>query len=269
MRIKARSLRTVLALAGSVALALLASAPAAPASEGEGGVLIVGDSLEDLTSSHIAQFLPPGTELTINAVGGYNSFQIYDLFEESYDPSQSVIVFDAGTNDNPNYPEILAGNLAKVAATVGDRCMVVPTIHGFTVEGTNNDGKNRVVREFAASRPGTQVPDWAAFEAAHPELMQSDDLHPTEEGAVARAELIAQGIVGCLNGASTQLGFGGGDGASASAAAAAKPVLDEAPAKIAAVGKLSRRQDAMLRAMGVAVVGRAAIVLLGQGALAR
>ena len=40
-------------------------------------------------------------ELTINAVGGSNSYQIYDLFEERYDPSQAVIVFDAGTNDNP------------------------------------------------------------------------------------------------------------------------------------------------------------------------
>ena len=40
--------------------------------------------------------------------------------------------------------------------------MVVPTIHGFTVNGIDNTGKNRVVEEFAASRPGTQVPDWAA-----------------------------------------------------------------------------------------------------------
>ena len=99
--------------------------------------------------------------LTINVGGGYNSYQIFDLFQESYEPSQSVIVFDAGTNDNPAYPEILAGNLAKVAATSATRCMVVPTIHGFTVDGVDNTGKNRVVAGFAASRPGTQVPDWA------------------------------------------------------------------------------------------------------------
>ena len=79
-----------------------------------------------------------------------------------------MIVFDAGTNDNPGYPQILAGNLAKVAATVGDRCMVVPTIHGFTVNGVDNAGKNHVVKAFAASRPGTQVPDWARFVATLP-----------------------------------------------------------------------------------------------------
>src|SRR5436190_16302344 len=165
--------------------------------QGNGGVLVVGDSLEVLTSPYLQRYLP-GIHLTVNAQGGYNSFQIFDLFKESYDPSQSVIVFDAGTNDNPAYPQILAGNLDKVAGMIGDRCMVVPTIHGLTVNGVNNDGKNRVVRSFAASRPGTQVPDWAGFVAAHPELMQSDDLHPIAEGADRRAKLIASAVKACL-----------------------------------------------------------------------
>ena len=253
-----------------VAIAVLALLAVAPASaRAEAGVLVVGDSLEELTSPHIANYLPPGVELTVNAVGGYNSYQIFDLFQESYDPSQSVIVFDAGTNDNPNYPEILAENLAKVAAIAGDRCMVVPTIHGFSVDGVNNDGKNRVVREFAASRPGTQVPDWAGFEAAHPELMQTDDLHPTEAGAEARAELIAQGIVGCLSGASTRFGAAPGAGpvAGASSAAPAAPVLDEQPRHLPAVGRLADRQEEILRAMGTAVLGRAAVALFARGAV--
>ena len=122
-------------------------------------MLVVGDSLEELTSPYLAKFLP-GIPLTVNAVGGYNSYQILELFEASYDPSQQVIVFDAGTNDNPSYPQILAENLAKVAATVGDRCMVVPTIHGLHPGGVDDTGKNRTVAEFAASRPGTQTPDW-------------------------------------------------------------------------------------------------------------
>ncbi|HEU4736704.1 MAG TPA: hypothetical protein VFS48_06735, partial [Solirubrobacterales bacterium] len=90
------SVRKLATLAAVLALAL--TAPSAQAS-GNGGVLVVGDSLEELTSPHIANYLPPGVELTVNAVGGYNSYQIFDLFQESYDPSHSVIVFDAGTND--------------------------------------------------------------------------------------------------------------------------------------------------------------------------
>jgi hypothetical protein len=183
-----------------------ASGPPLP---GSGGVLVVGDSLEELTSPFLQKYLPR-TQLTINAVGGYNSLQIYDLFQQSYDPSQSVIVFDAGTNDNPAYPEILAGRLQAVAQQIGNRCMVVPTIHGLTVNGVNSDGKNRVVRNFAASRPGTQTPDWANAVATHPELMQPDHLHPTvPAGADYRARLIARGVKACLGqGSSSGVGFG-------------------------------------------------------------
>ncbi len=183
----------------AVLLAVGAGAPGARAAEGSGRVLVVGDSLEELTAPYL-QHLLPGVPITVNAVGGSNSFQIFDLFQESYEPSDSVIVFDAGTNDNPEYPQILAENLQKVAQTVGRRCLVVPTIHGFTVNGVDNAGKNRVVAEFAASRPGTQTPDWAGFVHTHPQLMQSDNLHPIEAGSEARARLIAAGIDRCLAG---------------------------------------------------------------------
>ena len=175
-------------------------APSTPAPtatlDGDGGVLVVGDSLEVLTSPYLKKYIPAG-KLTVNAVGGYSSLQIFDLFKESYDPSQSVIVFDAGTNDNPAYPSILAGRLQAVADIVGNRCMVVPTIHGLSVNGIDSSGKNKVVREFAASRPATVTPDWAGFVGSHPELMQPDNLHPIAEGADARAQLIAQGVDEC------------------------------------------------------------------------
>jgi hypothetical protein len=158
---------------------------------------VVGDSLEVLTSPYLSNYLPAG-RLVINAVGGYSSLQIFELFQESYDPSQAVIVFDAGTNDNPNYPEILASRLQAVSDIVGDRCMVVPTIHGLPVDGADDTGKNRVVEAFAASRPNVVTPDWHGFVAAHPELMQSDNLHPTAEGADARAQLIAEGVSACF-----------------------------------------------------------------------
>jgi hypothetical protein len=216
------SVRKLATVAAMLALAL--TAPSAHAS-GEGGVLVVGDSLEELTSPYLRKYLP-GVPLTVNAVGGSNSYQIFDLFQESYEPSQSVIVFDAGTNDNPAYPQILAGNLRKVAAEIGDRCMVVPTIHGLTVNGIDSSGKNQVVREFAASRPGTQVPDWATAEETHPELMQADDLHPIAAGADLRARLIARGVKACLGVAS---------------AAERKPALESGP-HLPPARKLARRE---------------------------
>jgi hypothetical protein len=239
--------------APALLLALLALAtPAAPAAAAP-HVLVVGDSLEELTSPHLGRYLP-GVEVTVNAVGGYNSFQIFDLFQESYDPSMEVIVFDAGTNDNPEYPEILAGNLAKVAETVGDACLVVPTIHGFTVNGVDNTGKNRVVAEFAASRPGTQVPDWASIAVNHPELMQSDGLHPTEEGADYRAQLIAQGVEGCL-------AYGKARASAPPEPAAGEPRPEVEP--IGTVGRLQARETEVMAAL------RADVLRAGAGSLLR
>jgi hypothetical protein len=200
-----RGIAAALAVALIVLAALAPNAGAAPAG---GRVLVVGDSLEELTAPYL-QHLLPGVPITVNAVGGSNSFQIFDLFQESYEPSDSVIVFDAGTNDDPEYPQILAENLKKVAAIAGEACLVVPTIHGFTVNGVDNAGKNRVVAEFAASRPGTQTPDWAGYVHTHPQLMQSDNLHPIEAGAQGRAELIAAGVSRCLAGESNAPVAGG------------------------------------------------------------
>jgi hypothetical protein len=234
-----------------VAVALLALAPSAPAAaaSGNGGVLVVGDSLEELTSPYLQRYLP-GVALTVNAKGGYNSYQIFDLFQESYEPSQSVIVFDAGTNDNPAYPQILAENLSKVAAAVGDRCMVVPTIHGLTVNGIDSTGKNRTVAAFAASRPGTQTPDWAGFVAAHPELMQADDLHPIAAGAEARARLIAQGVKRCL-------GYGS---AATSTTAPGVPALESGP-ELPLVGSMARREASLAGAIATGLARGLAVQL--------
>ncbi|MDQ3724756.1 MAG: hypothetical protein M3335_02510 [Actinomycetota bacterium] len=243
-------MRRIRSFGGVVALALLlvslAGAPAASARPVP-HVLVVGDSLQDLTSPYLPRYLP-GVKLTINAVGGYNSYQIFDLFQESYDPTVDVIVFDGGTNDNPSYPEILAGNLAKVAEIVGERCMVVPTIHGLHPGGVDDSGKNRVVAEFAASRPGTQVPDWQGAVFSHPELMQADNLHPIEEGADYRAQLIAQGVEGCL---AYDV---------ARATAPPEPRTDVEP--IATVGRLQARQEAVMGEIRADVLRQAAATLL-------
>jgi hypothetical protein len=247
-----------------IALGVLALAPVARASEGDGGVLVVGDSLEELTSPHLEGLLP-GVPLTINAVGGSNTYEIFDLFQESYAPSDSVIVFDGGTNDNPAYPEILAENLSKVAAEVGDRCMVVPTIHGYTVNGINNRGKNRVVHEFAAARPGTQTPDWATTVNQNPSLLESDNLHPDPEGSEVRAQLIAEGIRGCLTGAPNGLtGIPGGG-------APAPELFAEAEAEASAGGEAEeqRPQTKHLRLVDRVASRRAELLAAISGGFAR
>jgi hypothetical protein len=241
-----RSVAVAIVAGALAALAIAAPASAAPP---RASVLVVGDSLEELSGPYLPELLP-GVSVTVNAVGGSNTYEILELFEESYDPSQSVIVFDGGTNDNPNYPQILEENLAKVAATVGDRCMVVPTVHGYVVEGVGNEGKNSVVRRLAAARPGTQVPPWAAFEHTHPELMQSDGLHPTEAGAKARAELIAQGILGCLQFREANH--------FATASVAPEPEVETVHLK--PVGKLAQREGELRESLVTSALRQAAMI---------
>jgi hypothetical protein len=99
-----------------------------------------------------------------------------------------------------------------------------------------------VVAEFAASRPGTQTPDWAGAVATHPELMQSDNLHPTPQGADFRASLIAQGVMGCLSGTLS----------TAVPSQDREPALESGP-EIAGVSRIERRQSALTEAIAVAV----------------
>lgn len=190
-------------------------APAArglPVLPGAGGVLVVGDSLELSTGPYLRRRLA-GIPLTIRAVSGYSSDQVFKLFKRGYRSTQSVVVFDAGTNDSADYPQILARNLDAVAERIGARCMVVPTIHYYTYRGTlvGNRRKNRVVRAFAASRPGTRVPDWAHIAKTRPDLLQDDRVHPNPAGADVRAGLIAEGVQACLRGGQRLLGGPGDD----------------------------------------------------------
>jgi lysophospholipase L1-like esterase len=253
------SCRRLASIAVATVALLLALAPAASAAP-RASVLVVGDSLEELTSPHLPDYLP-GIELTVNAVGGSNTYEILDLFEESYDPSQSVIVFDGGTNDNPNYPQILEENLAKVAATVGDRCMVVPTIHGYTVEGADNHGKNAVVHRFAASRPGTETPDWASMVNHDNALLEPDNLHPSPEGSERRAEAIAQGILGCLGYEESAGVAAAPEEASASASADVETV------RLHPVGRFAKREETILESTAAGLIREAAMLAVLRGLL--
>lgn len=169
--------------------------PARPAGAGE--VLVVGDSLEVATSPYLEAYLP-GVPLTVDAVKSASSTAILGFLRRSYLPSHSVVVFDAGTNDDPAFPENLATNLAAAAELVGRRCLIVPTVQRPPFNGVGPGAINDTIRRFAASRPRTEVPDWAGAVRARPELLEPDGVHPTAAGAEERARLVAAAVSACL-----------------------------------------------------------------------
>jgi lysophospholipase L1-like esterase len=164
-----------------------------------GGILVVGDSLEVGTSPNLAPLLP-GATITVDAEESRSSSAVLDALAANLDASHSIVVFDAGTNDDPAQPSVLTANLAQAAELAGDRCMVVATINRPPYNGIGPEGLNAAVTSFAASRPNTQLVDWQSAALSDPGILYSDGVHPTPQGYRLRAQLIAQGITACATG---------------------------------------------------------------------
>ena len=159
-------------------------------------ILVVGDSLEVGTSPHLGAMLP-GASITVDAAESRSSSAVLSALSENFDEGYDVVVFDAGTNDDPGQPEILASNLEQAASLIGDRCMVIATVHRPPYAGVSVDGINSVVNSFAASRPNTQVADWRSAALANPGLIYGDGVHPTPDGYALRAQVMAGAIASC------------------------------------------------------------------------
>ena len=180
--------------------AALIGALAAPAARAAGGVLVVGDSLEVGTSPYLRGLLQ-GVPLTVDAETSRPSSTGVEVLRSKLQSSDSVVVFDLGTNDDPAQPQALASDLAAVRQISAGRCVVVATLNRPPYNGVPIDGLNQAVRSFAAGSAPAQLVDWHAAAMANPGLLGSDGVHATSSGYATRAQLIAQGIQRCLSGA--------------------------------------------------------------------
>ncbi len=201
-----------------VATAIFSGSHAAPATAA-GGVLVVGDSLEVGTSPYLRGLLG-GIPLTVDAQTSRPSSTGVAILRSRLQSADQVVVFDLGTNDDPAQPEALANDLAAVRSIAGDRCVVVATLNRPPYNGVSIDGLNGAVRAFAAGSPPAQLVDWRGAALANPGLLGPDGVHAKGPGYSTRAQLIAQGILGCLSGAA---------GAPAGAATAAEPRFHPRP----------------------------------------
>ena len=176
-------------------LAAMIAVPAAEARSGD--VYVVGDSLEVGTGPYLSQLLP-GLTVRVDADESRSSAAGEPVVAARLRSSDDIVVFDLGTNDNPSRTGSLAANLSAVGRLVGDRCLVVATIHRPPAGGVSYDGLNGVIRSFVQQRPNTELVDWGSFASAHPDLLYSDGVHPTAAGYQLRARLISEGIESCF-----------------------------------------------------------------------
>jgi hypothetical protein len=189
-------------LAALIGLAALLSASHPPGASAAGGVLVVGDSLEVGTSPYL-QGLLRGVPLTVDAQTSRPSSTGLGILRSRLQSTDQVVVFDLGTNDDPAQPQALAADLSQVRSIVGNRCVVVATLNRPPYNGVSIDGLNGAVRDFAVGSPPTQLVDWRGAALSTPGLLGPDGVHATAAGYSTRAQLIAQGILGCFSGSAS------------------------------------------------------------------
>lgn len=187
-------MRAALALAALVALGALVLSSPGSAQSGR-SVLDVGDSLVVGTAPPLRRELS-GASLQSDGRIGRPSSEAVGVLRSLYS-GQRVVVFDAGTNDDPAQPGRLASNLAAARRLTGSRCLVVATLNRPPYRGVPIDGLNRAVRSFAASNANVQLVDWHAAAEANRGLIGSDGVHPTPAGYAYRAKLFAGAIGAC------------------------------------------------------------------------
>jgi lysophospholipase L1-like esterase len=173
-----------------------------PPASAAGGVLVVGDSLEVGTSPYLRGLLH-GIPFTIDAQTSRPSSTGVQILRSRLQGGDQVVVFDLGTNDDPAQPQALAADLAAVRSIVGGRCVVVATLNRPPYNGVPIDGLNAAVRSFAAGSPPAQLVNWRAAALSDPRLLGPDGVHATPAGYSTRAQLIAQGILGCFSGSAS------------------------------------------------------------------
>jgi lysophospholipase L1-like esterase len=189
-----------LRLAGAVAVALVAAAALATGgsaqSAGDASVLVVGDSLGEGTAPYLKQQLP-GTPIHSEVQTSETSAAGLEVLKSAISPSDAVVVFALGTNDDPSAQSTYADTLAQAAAIADGRCLIVPTIVRPPVGGVSYDGLNNTIRHLASTNFNVEVVDWAREISANPRLLV-DGVHITAEGYAFRAQLIAQAVDSCL-----------------------------------------------------------------------
>jgi dienelactone hydrolase/lysophospholipase L1-like esterase len=173
---------------------------ALPACAQAAQVLYVGDSLGVGTTPGLARQLGSADRVHGDSRIGRPSSEGLQVLRQTFAPSDDIVVFDLGTNDDPAQPARLAGDLAAARQATGKRCMVVATLNRPPLNGVSVDGLNQAVLAFASAARNVQLVDWNAIASSQPDLLGPDHVHPTPQGYALRAQLFAQAVAGCAAG---------------------------------------------------------------------
>lgn len=175
-----------------LAVLLLAALPAAASAT---RVLYVGDSLGVGTTPYLRGLLP-GTPIRADNRVGRPTPEALGVLAKLLRPSDTVVVFDSGTNDDPRATNAYAARLQQARRLAGNRCLVLVTLNRPRIGRGTAAGMNAVVANLAYSDPNLQVADWASV--VNRRILSRDGIHANGQGYAIRARLVGQAIQECV-----------------------------------------------------------------------
>lgn len=167
---------------------------------------VIGDSLSVLGRGPIRAALgADGWDVLIDAFPGRTVADQIPAMTYAAGDARRPVIIELGTNDAV---QIARGRLDQddVRATIGqaldlfpDRCLVW-VVPGRDPEGTGANIGEAIGRELeaqASRRPNLHLADFGAVLEEHPEYLLEDQVHFTDEGSSALAELMATSVASC------------------------------------------------------------------------
>jgi lysophospholipase L1-like esterase len=167
---------------------------------------VVGDSLSVLGRKPIRAVLgAAGWDVLVDAFPGRTTAdQIPALRYAVGDPRRAVVI-ELGTNDALQVADgrieqrAVLSSIGQALDLFGDRCVV------WVVPGRDPEGKGARVGAAiadeltaqAARRPNLHLADFGAVLEEHPEYLTDDQVHLTDDGSQALAELMADSVASC------------------------------------------------------------------------
>ncbi|HEX5018902.1 MAG TPA: hypothetical protein VFX15_15090 [Actinomycetes bacterium] len=163
------------------------SVAAAPPTDGDDAVLLLGDSL----AVGIAPYVDAGLgerPLTVDAAEGRGSATSLSLLEAYASGSAPIWVVSLGTNDNVEEFEPLARSIMDLAGP--DRCVV-----WFDVWRVDTDEAiNTSLNDIAAENPNLHLIPWHDTSLLHQEWFSGADVHPSSAGYAVRGQMAVDAI---------------------------------------------------------------------------
>lgn len=160
----------------------VAAAPA-PVASSPGGALCIGDSVMQSASPKYYNLLGmcAVVDATVSRSWGAGSSAL-----RNHAPYPERVVIHLGTNGFSNAGEIDAA----LQALKDVRRVVLVTVQ---LNGTRRweSSVNAEILAAGARWPNVRIADWRSVSTGHPEYFRSDRIHPSRDGAVAYANVIA------------------------------------------------------------------------------